>query len=296
MDVRKLEAFCKVYELQSFSKAGEVMFLSQPTISSHVANLEDELGVKLFDRLGRTIMPTQAGDVLYRSAVGVFENLDRAKAAIEELRDRVVGELSIGCSTIPSLNILPELLANFSSKYPEVSFALYTASSSEVIRRVAAGEWPVGLVGQKPEGEDLIATQIADDETMMVAAADAPWLPQGDAPVSLADLANMPWIMRAKGSATRKFLEGVLAKAGYSLRDLNIRCCVEGSCESLAHAANGVGVCFTSRLAAADLIASGTLRKLNVPELEGQRQFYLIRHGGRHMFPALKAFVDFNSR
>lgn len=293
MDVRKLEAFCKVYELQSFSKAGDTMFLSQPTISSHVANLEDELGVKLFDRLGRTIMPTQAGDVLYRSAVSIFENLDQAKAAIEELRDRVVGDLFVGCSTIPSHHILPGILSTFTRQFPEVSFTVHTASSSEVIQRVLAGDWPVGIVGQRPDVSDLKAHSIAQDETMLVASAKAVWLPSGSRAIPLKDLCSMPWIMRYKGSATRKVLEGALLKAGRSLRDLNIRCRVQGTGESLAQAASGVGLCFTSRLAAREQLESGVLTKLEVPELEGVREYYLIRHGSRHMFPALKAFVGF---
>jgi len=295
MDVRKLEAFCRVYELQSFSKAGDVMFLSQPTISSHVANLEEELGVKLFDRLGRKVMPTQAGEVLYGSATKVFANLDRAKASIEMLRDRVVGDLGIGCSTIPSLSLLPEMLAGFSRKYPEVSFTVHTYDSSEVLKRVVSGEWPVGVVGQKPEEADLVAHHIADDEIMVVAARNASWLP-GNGSVSLAQVASLPWIMRERGSATRRVLEKALEGAGHNIQDLTIRCRVEGTSESLAHAANGVGICFTSRLVAEDMISRGVLTALEIPELSGTRQFFLVYHSGRHMFPALKAFVDFNSK
>ena len=292
MDVRKLEAFCRVYELQSFSKAGDVMFLSQPTISSHVANLEDELGVKLFDRLGRKVMPTQAGVVLYGSAVKVFKNLDQAKAAIEMLRDRVVGDLHIGCSTIPSLSLLPGFLAGFSKKYPEVSSIVHTNDSSEVIKRVLSGEWPVGIVGQKPDGDEIVSLLLADDEIMVVAARNVSWLPD-EGPVSMDTVAQLPWIMRERGSATRKVLEGALAGVGLSIHDLKVRCHVEGTSESLAHAASGVGVCFTSRLVAGDMISRGILTSLDVPELAGKRQFYLVYHSGRHMFPALKAFVDY---
>ncbi len=295
MDVRKLEAFCRVYELQSFSKAGDVMFLSQPTISSHVANLEEELGVKLFDRLGRKVIPTQAGDVLYENAIKVFANLDRAKASIEMLRDRVVGDLGIGCSTIPSLSILPGMLAGFSKKYPEVSFTIHTHDSSEVLKRVLSGAWPVGIVGQKPEDAEVVAHHLVDDEIMVVAARNASWLPESGA-LSLAQVASLPWIMRERGSATRLVLERALEGSGRSIQDLTIRCRVEGTSESLAHAANGVGICFTSRLVAEDMIARGVLTALDIPELSGTRQFYLVYHSGRHMFPALKAFVDFNTK
>jgi DNA-binding transcriptional LysR family regulator len=293
MDIRKLEAFCKVYELQSFSKAGEAMFLSQPTISSHVANLEDELGVKLFDRLGRKVMPTQAGDVLYENMVSIFRNLDRAKAAIEVLRDRVVGELQVGCSTIPSHSILPGMLKAFSAKYQEVTFTVHTADSAEVIRRVACGDWPVGIVGKKPEEEELTSKLLAEDETILVASPKAPWLPTM-ATYDLDTLMGLPWVMRTKGSATRMVLENALALTGHTLQNLNIRCKVEGTCESLAHAACGVGVCFTSKLAAQPLLENGEVIQLRAPALEGRREFYLVHHGGRYMFPALKAFVEFH--
>ena len=294
MDIRKLEAFCKVFELQSFSKAGEAMFLSQPTISSHVANLEDELGVRLFDRLGRKVMPTQAGEVLYKSMVTVFRNLEQAKASIEVLRDRVVGELPMGCSTIPSHAILPKLLAAFSMRYPEVSFTVHTADSSEVIKRVVSGDWPMGIVGKKPVEEELVASLLAEDETIVVAAPDASWLPEGNGPIDLESIVRLPWIMRVKGSATRLVLERELARAGQSLHNLNVRVRVESTCESLAHAANGVGVCFTSKLAVRSQLENGEVIRLNVPALEGERQFYLIHHSGRYMFPALKAFVEFH--
>lgn len=293
MDVRKLEAFCKVYELQNFSKAGEVMYLSQPTISSHVANLEEELGVRLFDRMGRKVLPTEAGHVLYRSAVSVFENLDRAKASIEMLRDKVVGELVVGCSTIPSHNVMPELLSEFSRKYPDVRFVIRTQDSAEVIRRVADGDWPVGIVGQLPEEEGLKSEVIMEDEVVVVAKAGASWLPVVDGPMPLETMAKLPWVMREKGSGTRRVLEQALLESGKTLRDLNVRCQVDGTCETIAHTLNGVGVSVTSRLASESHVASGNLVRLNVPELEGKRHFYVIYHRDRHMFPALRTFLDF---
>ncbi|MBI9079052.1 MAG: LysR family transcriptional regulator [Pseudodesulfovibrio sp.] len=295
MDIRKLEAFCKVYELQNFSKAGDAMFLSQPTISSHVANLEAELGVKLFDRFGRKVSPTQAGDVLYGNAVSIFQSLEQAKAAIEILRDKVVGELKIGCSTIPSHNIMPALLANFTKRYPDVSFVVHTSDSSEVIKRVAVGDWPVGIVGQKPNVEGLKSQLLLEDETVVVAASDSPWLPAIGQIVGMDQLIKLPWVMREKGSATRRVLEDTLIDAGLSLRHLNVRCWVDGTCETLAHTLSGVGISMTSLLACREYIQSGQLTRLVVPELEGRRKFYLIYHGGRHIFPALKAFIDFIS-
>ena len=293
MDVRKLEAFCQVYELQSFSKAGEVLFLSQPTISSHVANLEAELGVKLFDRLGRKVLPTQAGDVLYRSAMAVFENLKEARASIEMLRDKVVGEVVVGCSTIPSLYIVPKILSRFFKRYPQVSFTMHTGDSAEVIRRVASGDWPVGIVGQKPDDDSLTAELVFEDETVVVASKTAEWLPKTEGPLGMDELARLPWVMREKGSATRFALESSLNTIGMTMADLTVRCWVDGTNEALACTLRGVGVSVTSRLSSSRFIESGALVRLNVPQLEGNRRFYLIYNKSRHMLPAFGAFVDF---
>jgi len=296
MDVRKLQAFCKVYELQNFSKAGEVMFLSQPTISSHVANLEEELGVRLFDRMGRKVMPTEAGHVLYRSAVSVFENLDQAKASIEMLRDKVVGELIVGCSTIPSHNIMPGLLSGFSQEYPDVRFTIRTNDSAEVIKRVAAGDWPVGIVGQKPDAEGLASELLLEDEVVVVASPKASWLPTLEGSMPLQTMIKLPWVMREKGSGTRRVLEKALLDSGRTMQDLNVRCQVEGTCETIAHTLGGVGVSVTSKLASTMHVESGALVQLKVPELEGKRGFYVIYHRDRHMFPALKTFLEFTRR
>ncbi len=293
MDVRKLEAFCKVYELESFSKAGDELYLSQPTISSHVANLEAELGVKLFDRMGRRVMATEAGHVLYKSAVRVFDNLDQAKASIEMLRDKVVGDLVVGCSTIPSHNIMPSLLKDFSECYPQVSFTIHTSDSSEVIKRVQDGDWPVGIVGTKPEADGIVSELLLEDDVVVVAGKDATWLPDSNKTLSNDEMLQIPWVLRARGSGTRSMMEAALAEKGKTLQDLNVRCRVETTCEALSHTVAGVGACVTSKLASEAFLQDGSLVQLKVPQLEGERRFYLIYHGDRHMFPALKTFVEF---
>ncbi|WP_285905589.1 selenium metabolism-associated LysR family transcriptional regulator [Pseudodesulfovibrio pelocollis] len=292
MDIRKLEAFCHVYETQSFSRAGEVMFLSQPTISSHVANLEAELGVRLFDRLGRRVLPTQAGDILYRSARAIFSQVAQARSSIETLRDQVVGELVIGCSTIPAHHILPGFLAGFGQRYPLVSFRVQTGDSSEVATRVVDGQWPLGLMGHRPENDELAVHPLFEDETVVVASSAAPWLPTVSGPLSVRDLTGLPWVMRERGSATRRALEDTLAGLGLSLQDINVRCWVDGTCEAVAHVLSGVGLSVTSHLATRQMVESGALVRLDVPELMGRRRFYLVFHRDRQMFPAYKAFVD----
>lgn len=293
MDIRKLEAFCKVYELRSFSKAGKELFLSQPTISSHISLLEDELDVLLFDRLGRRTVPTQAAEILYESARKVFENLERVQTEILLLRDRVTGELHVGGSTIPANHMLPRLMAAFTAKHPDVSFTLSVGDSSHILNRVYSGELILGLVGRKPDQPGLASSLLFEDD-MVVVAPVAFSRSEDDTKDfwKISELRELPWIMREKGSGTRKALEEAI-QGHLSMQDFNVRARVDSTSAVLECVLAGVGVSTTSRFVAQPYIDSGKLAVLDVPNLNWKRQFYLTYHAERDLFPAVRAFLSF---
>ncbi len=290
MDFRKLEAFCKVYELKSFSKAGLELQLSQPTISAHVANLEEELGVPLFDRLGRTVLPTQAGEVLYRGAKQVFQQVGRINSEIGLLRDMVVGDLLLGGSTIPANYILPDLLKSFLALYPSLRVHMTTGDTDAIIRQVGQGRLELGIVGYQPEQQGIAAYPLRRDELVLVVT---PGLLNGKpAPTSLAQLKNMPWIMRERGSGTRRALEGVLKSSGISIGELKVALWVESTEAALQCARAGLGVSVVSRLAAEPMLDRGDLVIVNALPQVLERSFYLILRQGRELLPAANLFIE----
>jgi len=293
MDIKRLEAFCKVYELKSFSKAGQALMLSQPTISAHVLTLEQRLGAQLFDRLGRYILPTQAGDVLYRHARQAFAALDGAKAEIDLLQQRVSGELAIGCSTIPAAYLLPELLATFIKRYPAVRVRMRVGSSGEIRSAVLAGELAMGVVGAKPEDADLECGQMAEDELFVAASPAMPgYKSVGGVPMTIPvqELSRWPWVIREEGSGTRQAFESALQALDQDPRVLPVSVESGGTETVLQCARQGLGLCVASRLAARTLLDSGELVIVDVPGLKLKRQFYAVRHLKRHFFPALRYF------
>ncbi|MBU1001447.1 MAG: LysR family transcriptional regulator [Proteobacteria bacterium] len=289
MDIRRLEAFSKVYELRSFSKAGEQLYLSQPTISAHVSALETELDVRLFDRLGRTILPTQAAEVLYRYALDVFNSLAAATAEIQLLQERVAGDLIIGGSTIPAHYVLPSLLARFSARYPEVRMDLKVADSSKIIQRLINGEGMVAMVGSQAEHPDLTFENVLMDELVIVSTATM--AAKFSQPLAPADLATLPWVMREEGSGTRRAFELALDALGAPRPQATLK--VESTQAALQTVRAGIGVTVTSRLAAGPLLKTGELVELKVTGLDMQRDFYLAYHSRRHLFPAARYFIDF---
>lgn len=290
MDFRKLEAFCKVYELKSFSKAGLELQLSQPTISAHVANLEDELGVPLFDRLGRTVMATQAGDVLYRGARQVFQQVGRINSEIGLLRDMVVGDLLLGGSTIPANYILPPLLKQFLAMYPSLRVHMTIGDTDAIIRQVGQGRLELGIVGSQPEQQGIAATPLHKDELVMVAT---PGLLEGrETPKTLRDLRPWPWIFRERGSGTRRYVETMLKAAGIAIGDLKVALWVESTEAAIQCVRAGLGVSVVSRLAAQPCLERGELVCLDVIPQKLERSFYLIQRQGRDLLPAASLFIE----
>lgn len=290
MDLRRLEAFCKVYELRSFSKAGKDLYLSQPTISAHISTLEEELGVQLFDRLGRAIMPTQAGEVLYKNARDIYDLINKAQSEINLLRDKVVGDLNIGGSTIPSHYLLPEILYEFCKKYPDVRAHLTVGDTENILNKVATGELILGVVGAKLDIPNIEYVPVMRDELVVVAP---PILVSNYRSFEdIQQLAELPWVMREGGSGTRKAFEAALAELGASIRDLNVTVWVESTQAVVQCVKAGLGISVTSKLAAAPLIESGELVHITSLPLNLDRSFFLAHLQGRKFFPAVRYFID----
>jgi DNA-binding transcriptional LysR family regulator len=290
MDLRRLEAFCKVYDLRSFSKAGRDLYLSQPTISAHIATLESELGVLLFDRLGRSVLPTQAADVLYGKARRIMDMLKAAKAEVDALRERVSGEFSVGASTIPGHFILPSMIGEFLHTYPEVSIQLKIGDSEKVIEDVCAGRRFLGMVGVASNRPELASTPFMRDE--LVAVASPEFIARTPILSDPEQLERWPWILRERGSGALAAFESALARIPIPLRNLNTRLLVDSAHAVLQCAKASIGVSITSRLAAqADLDAGRLAIIPNLP-LRLERCFHLIRRKDRRGFPATEAFLE----
>lgn len=300
MDIRRLEAFCKVYECGGFSKAGQELFLSQPTISSHVLALEQELGAQLFDRLGRSIQPTMAGEILYKHAKKVFASLSDAEAEVRLLQEKVGGELHVGGSTVPAAYLLPRMVASFWTRFPDVHIRLDVGDSQEIIAAVHAGDLAMGVVGATQEGSDLEFLPLLRDDLVVAASPRMRGLERfaaGETPVIGAqELARWPWVLREHGSGTRKALETALAALDLDIRHLDVIVEAHNAEAVIQCALAGLGLCVTSRLAAAQLIERGDLVPLAVQGLVMTRSFFQVRNVRRHVFPALRFFLEHVAR
>jgi DNA-binding transcriptional LysR family regulator len=291
MDLWQLKIFCKVVELQSFSKAGESVHLSQPTVSSHIKDLEEHFGTRLVDRLSRKVTPTKAGELLFDYARQLISLRDRAEAAMAEFSGKIRGRLVLGGSTIPGGYVLPRIIGLFSRRYPEVQVSLKVGDTSEIINKVLSGHIEAGVVGAKYRDKLLEQKPVMADEMYLVVPSDHPW--SGQTRIRIQELLNAPFIVREAGSGTLRSIEQQLQKKGFNIADFNI-VAEMGSTEAVRQGIkNGVGLSILSAVAVADDIQSGLLKTIHVEGLNLKRSFYLTTHKQRTPSPLCCAFIDF---
>ena len=291
MDLWQLKIFCKVVELKSFSKAGEAVHLSQPTVSSHIKELEGHFGTRLVDRLSRRVLPTKAGELLYDYAQQLVALRDRTEAVMAEFSGKMKGRLSIGGSTIPGGYLLPRIIGLFSKRYPEVRISLKVGDTSEILSMVATGRIEAGVVGAKSSDKLLQQVPMALDEMCLVVPSDHIWAQRQT--IKFKELLGEPFIVRELGSGTLRSIEQQLQKKGYTVSDLNI-VAEMGSTEAVRQAIkNKVGLSILSAIAVADDIQTGLLKAISIEGLNLKRSFYLTTHKQRTPSPLSTTFIKF---
>jgi DNA-binding transcriptional LysR family regulator len=291
MDLWQLHIFCNVVEWKSFSRAGQHVHLSQPTVSSHIKDLEAHFDCRLIDRLGREAVPTKAGEILYRYARKLLAMRDETEAAMADFQGRLQGRLMIGGSTIPGGYLLPRIIGAFSSLYPDVTVSLIIADTENIIQQVLSGELELGVVGARTRKANLVQEAIAIDEMRLVVTSDHPW--SGLKRISLEDLQSEPFIVRENGSGTRKSLEEILFSGGYRLSDLRIAAEMGSTVAVIQAIKGGVGVSIVSTTAVRDDLRSGKLTALEIEGYQLTRHLYLTHNRTRTASPLAAAFSAF---
>jgi len=277
MDFHQLRIFSEVYRLRSFTRAAESLHISQPTISEHIKNLEGELSCKLFDRMGRTIIPTAEAELLFPRSRQLLDALNRLQDDLLRSREEISGEIALGASTIPGTYIIPGRVVEFRRLHPEVTFKVLIEDTAGIVKMILAHELFCGIVGAQTPSDKLTYLPFHRDELVLVGRNDL--FPAG--PRNVSALAELPFLLREEGSGTRQIMEEYLAGQGMAVSDLNT-VAILGSTAAVKEAAcQGLGVTILSRLAVAKELAEGTLGEITIKGLRMGRDFYLVYHTQR---------------
>lgn len=288
MDLWQLNVFCKVVESKSFSKAGKKIHLSQPTVSSHIKDLEIYFDTRLIDRFSRKAEPTPAGKILYEYARRLIMLKEEMERSLGEFLGTKSGSLAIGGSTIPGGYLLPKIIGNFGHSFPHIHTRLEIADTQKIIHAILDGKLELGIVGAKSDDNNIVQQKLMEDEMCLIVPSGHKWFNRES--VSIEELFKEPFIIREEGSGTLKSLTLNMQKNGYDIDKLNI-VAVMGSTEAIRQGIKScVGISILSKIAVADDICAGTLKSLPINGLELKRSFYLTRHKNRTPSPPSLSF------
>jgi len=284
IELKHIETFCRVAELKSFSKAGQQLFLTQPTVSGHILSLEKSLSLRLFDRSGREVRLTKAGKIFLQYASRMLRLKQELMNALYEFSQGIHGELSIGASTIPGEYLLPKILSAFKKDHPHLTISLKISDTKEVIQWVVDDLVEFGLIGAKLNRPSLHYEKFAEDEIIPVGLSTHPLSKKKRIP--LEEVMKQPWIIREEGSGTQMVVDKTLRKKGRTLKQFHV-VMEMGSTSSVKEGVKeGLGFAFLSKRAVEDELKWGLLSKIDIEELEPiLRPIYIVSRRGRTLSP-----------
>jgi DNA-binding transcriptional LysR family regulator len=285
MDLVRLRTFQVLTETLHFGRAAERLGVTQSAVSQQIAALEKELGAALFERIGRRVQLTSAGEVLAREAGKVLSAASRARDAVSEVSRGDAGRLRVGASTTPGIYLLPEVLGRFRLAFPHVELEFRIANSSRIEALAVANAFDLGVCGFRPTHGELFDIALGEDRIVPVAS---PALARGARTLAPADLARWPYVAREAGSATRAAVQAALARLGVDPRPAFEL----PSPEAVLRAAEaGLGYAFLPAQAVRDAFRAARLVRLRVRGFEARRTLYAVHHRDKRVTPAMRALV-----
>lgn len=286
MNTGLLKTFLTVARCLHFSKAAEELLLTQPAVSRQIRQLESDLGVVLFERLGRSVLLTDAGRELCSLGESLLGQIDRVREAVRGFGNAERGLLRIGASTTPGYYILPRILGCFRRAHPGVELRFTVENSLTIERRILYNDLDLGFIGTHPAGAVLRAESMAKDEIVCFGPADHPLANRKRVPPTA--LVKETWLVREEGSATRVAFEKWLRDAGAALRHtIELR-----SPEAIkAMVREGVGISFMSIMGVQEELHRGQLKQINISGSRLTRAIYLVRHPDKHISPTIREFL-----
>lgn len=291
MDFKQLESFVEVVRTGSFTRAGEKLFLSQPTVSTHVKQLEDELGIRLVRRTTKTLELTPKGEEMYEYAASILDMRKRILRLAEEEETRVI---HLGVSTIPSAYILPEVLPEFIRLHPDVRVEITQSDSQGILDRIRDGVFDVGLVGMRTEDEALVFRPFCRDHMVFIAPNTPFYRGLKEKGASGAEeLLRQPIILREKGSGSKKMADHYLEAAGASEESLNIIARINDQETIKQLVAEGLGISIVSERSARDYLEIGKLLSFEIGDYHAERYLYLVNRRNAPISAAEREFMQF---
>ena len=287
MDVRDLEVFLAVAKHLNFSRAGEEVHLSQPSVSIRIHRLEDELQTRLFEQIGKKTALTEGGRILEPYARRAVAALDDSRRAIEEYRGLEQGGLRIGASTTPGMYLVPRIIARFKHQHPKIVVRLGITNTRQVEEGIISNDFDLGFVGGHLISNEIETLSWRTDELVLIIPPGHSLARKRD--ITPDELEKETFIIREPGSATRAVIEKSLQLPGVGPEtSLEL-----GNPEAVKLAVrDGLGISFVSKFSVGTELKAKTLFSPKLKGVKIYRELKIIYRKGRHLSRADNVLIE----
>lgn len=285
--LRQLQVFEKVASHLNYSRAAEELYLSQPAVSMQIKQLEEHIGLPLLEQMGKKIFLTEAGRELFHYARSISQQLAEMEAVFDEMKGLGRGKLTL--SVVNTANYFtPQLLAKFCKRHPNINVILQVANRDAVLKQLADNSTDLAIMGQPPDGLDIVAESFLDNPLVVIAAPDHPLakIPH----IKFAQLAQETFLSREKGSGTRSAMERVFALHGVQPR-ISMEMETNEAIKQAVQAGMGLGILSLHSIELE--LETNRLAVLDVEHFPLLRHWFVAHRRNKRLTSAALAFKEF---
>src|SRR5208283_5060691 len=286
INLDQLRIFQAVAQTRSFTRAAEVVHLTQPGISKHIKQMEEYYGVPLFDRLGKRVALTQAGEVLFEATREIMASITAAEQRIEDLKGLRGGRLILGASFAIGIYFLPGILSVFRKQHPAVEVTLDISLGERIVARILANKLDLGLVSHEVHDPRLTCSQFMTDELIAIAPRNHRWAKKRE--IKPLELLEETFIVAARGAGIRAVVEERLRDRGIVLKNV----LDFGNLEGVKRAVEvGLGVSIQTRSVVQREVSAGSLVGVALAGMDAKLVHFYVHRKDKHLSNAVKAFL-----
>ena len=292
MNLKQLEAFVQVAEGGSFSRAAKELYLTQPTISAHIASLEKELNVRLFIRNTKEVSLSEDGKELYKYAKPMMDLEHKIEERFGSGEEPGKHCITIAASTVPAQYLLPAILKRYNEKYPEEQLKILEMDSAKVVLRVIDHMVDVGLTGTTLEKKHCRYVPFYKDQLVVITPNTEKYRKlQAESADNISWICQESFIMREEGSGTRKEAEKQFARAGISVEKLDVIASIENQETIKKSVSQGLGISVLSALASKDEVEEGHILAFPIPGADSGRDINLVYNKNYQLSRSAERFI-----
>lgn len=285
--LRQLQVFEKVASHLNYSRAAEELYLSQPAVSMQIKQLEEHIGLPLLEQMGKKIFLTEAGRELFHYARSISQQLAEMEAVFDEMKGLGRGKLTL--SVVNTANYFtPQLLAKFCNRHPNINVILQVANRDAVLKQLADNSTDLAIMGQPPDGLDIVAESFLDNPLVVIAAPDHPLAKI--LRIKFAQLAQETFLSREKGSGTRSAMERVFALHGVQPR-ISMEMETNEAIKQAVQAGMGLGILSLHSIELE--LETNRLAVLDVEHFPLLRHWFVAHRRNKRLTSAALAFKEF---